>query len=298
MGDEAPDYRAKHPVMRALRVGMRVLGTVSPRVAGRVAFELYHTPRSFRPRPHEVEVLRDARRFSIPLGGAPLAAYEWGRGERTVVLMHGWEGRAGQLGAFVSPLVAGGFRVVAFDGPAHGSSPGRRADTEGFAAGLLETQKRCGPLYAAIAHSMGATSVMYAQGQGLRLERAVFLAPMALSTEPLRKFVAIAGIVPAVERDLRRRIELAYGKEVWRRFELPTLVGRPTASLLVLHDRNDRDVSFNEGEALAAAWPSAELVLTSGLGHRRILRDADVVRRAIDFVGRAATHAPRPSARA
>lgn len=278
--------------MRVLRVGMRVLGTLSPRAAGRVAYELYHTPRSFRPRPHEVAFLRDARSFSIPLGAASLAGYEWGAGERTVVLMHGWEGRAGQLGAFVAPLVSRGFRVVAFDGPAHGNSPGRRADTEGFAAGLLATERRFGRLYAAVAHSMGATSVMYAQQQGLRLERAVFLAPMALSTEPLRKFVTIVGILPAVERDLRRRIEREYGREVWSRFELANLVGRASSSLLVIHDRDDRDVSSKEGEALVAAWPGAELWLTSGLGHRRILRDPEVIRRATEFVDPRAARAP------
>jgi pimeloyl-ACP methyl ester carboxylesterase len=120
---------------------------------------------------------------------------------------------------------------------------------------------------------------------------------MALSTEPFRKFVAIAGILPPVERDLRRRIERAYGSDVWTRFTLENLVGRPTSSLLVIHDRDDRDVSIAEGEALVAAWPGAELWLTSGLGHRRILRDAEVIRRAIEFVDQRAARAARSPAR-
>ena len=35
---------------------------------------------------------------------------------------------------------------------------------------------------------------------------------------------------------------------------------------------------------VTAAWPNAQLVETEGLGHRRVLRDADVIARAVAFV--------------
>ena len=57
-----------------------------------------------------------------------------------------------------------------------------------------------------------------------------------------------------------------------------------TAPLLVFHDREDRDVEWTNGEAIAAAWPDAELVSTSGLGHRRIVHDPNVVARAVSFL--------------
>ena len=41
---------------------------------------------------------------------------------------------------------------------------------------------------------------------------------------------------------------------------------------------------WEDGNALARAWPNAELVSTSGLGHRRILDDPEVVKRAVAFV--------------
>jgi hypothetical protein len=56
----------------------------------------------------------------------------------------------------------------------------------------------------------------------------------------------------------------------------------------VIHDRDDREVGFASGEALARAWRGARLVRTRGLGHRGVLRDAEVVRDAVDFI--AATH--------
>jgi hypothetical protein len=53
---------------------------------------------------------------------------------------------------------------------------------------------------------------------------------------------------------------------------------------LILHDRDDASTSVTDGAAIAAAWPSAQLRVTSGLGHRRILRDPGVVTEVIDFV--------------
>jgi pimeloyl-ACP methyl ester carboxylesterase len=54
---------------------------------------------------------------------------------------------------------------------------------------------------------------------------------------------------------------------------------------LIIHDRDDADVPLKDGQAIAQA-ANAELVITEGLGHRRILRDKDVIRRTIDFIDR------------
>jgi pimeloyl-ACP methyl ester carboxylesterase len=58
------------------------------------------------------------------------------------------------------------------------------------------------------------------------------------------------------------------------------------APLLVMHDRDDPTVPWAEGAAIASAWRGAELVTTSGLGHRDIVRDPDVVARAVAFLRR------------
>jgi pimeloyl-ACP methyl ester carboxylesterase len=46
---------------------------------------------------------------------------------------------------------------------------------------------------------------------------------------------------------------------------------------LVVHDRDDNEVAHDEADRLVASWPQADLVSTTGLGHHRILREADVV---------------------
>ena len=53
---------------------------------------------------------------------------------------------------------------------------------------------------------------------------------------------------------------------------------------LLIHDDHDVDIAWQEGHAVAQAWKNATFIRTSGLGHRRILRDATVVEAAVGFI--------------
>jgi alpha-beta hydrolase superfamily lysophospholipase len=94
-----------------------------------------------------------------------------------VILAHGWAGRAAQLGALAEPLVAAGFRVVAFDAPAHGESPGREAHVPMLAECIVEIATQQGGLRAVIGHSAGAASAALATLMGLEPRGLVLIAP-------------------------------------------------------------------------------------------------------------------------
>jgi pimeloyl-ACP methyl ester carboxylesterase len=53
-------------------------------------------------------------------------------------------------------------------------------------------------------------------------------------------------------------------------------------------DRDDPDVPYAHGEEIAGAWPGAQLVVTTGLGHRALLRDPEVIRRTVTFLSNGA----------
>lgn len=87
--------------------------------------------------------------------------------------MHGWHGRGAQLGAFAAPLVAAGFRVVAFDAPAHGRTPGASTNLPEVSEALLKVAAAFAPLHGVIAHSFGVASTLTAMTQGLAPQRVV-----------------------------------------------------------------------------------------------------------------------------
>ncbi len=67
-------------------------------------------------------------------------------------------------------------------------------------------------------------------------------------------------------------------------FDIPARLGECEEDLpavLIIHDTEDKEVHHRDGTLLAAAWPHAEFMSTTGLGHRRILRDEAVISRSV-----------------
>ena len=56
------------------------------------------------------------------------------------------------------------------------------------------------------------------------------------------------------------------------------------APLLIVHDEDDVDVPWQDGERYAQAWPDSRLMTTRGLGHRRILREPEVLEAVATFL--------------
>jgi len=266
----------------AVRATFRTVGRWAPGTAARWAEELFFRPRKALPRPHEEEFLASGRRFSVDSSRGVLAAWSWGEGP-TVLLIHGWSSRAARFRAIAPPLVAAGFRVIAYDQPAHGASPGKRTSLVEVSGTLLEVAGQTGPLHAAVGHSLGGAAIAVALSRGLALKRAVLIAPFAAKPDFVDRFAELVDL-PAGARDrmrenIERRFRMRFGE-----LYIPALARTLTTPALVIHDRHDEDIPFGEGEAIARAWPGAELVETEGLGHHAIMRDADVAERVARFV--------------
>ena len=117
---------------------------------------------------------------NLCIKGRILKAYEWGSGEETALLVHGWESRGTALRSFVPGLLEKGYRVVAFDAPAHGNSAGKRTNLVEFAGSIKAIINRIGGVHGIIAHSFGGASTVFA------------LANLQQSREPLKRLVLVA----------------------------------------------------------------------------------------------------------
>jgi pimeloyl-ACP methyl ester carboxylesterase len=262
------------------RLGLGLLVRAAPALAAALAERLFFTP----PRPRAsrgLAVLARGERFHVDAAGRTIAAWRWGRGP-TVVLVHGWGGRAAQLTSFVAPLVDGGFSVVAFDAPGHGES-GRGLSSAPEFARALRAVLAGEAVHGLVAHSLGAAAAALALGDRLAGVRVVFLGPAADPPAWIPPFADALGLSPAVTDLLRQRSERRLGVP-WSALRLPDRARSMTAPLLVIHDRADREVPLRDGRAIAAAWPGARLVETTGLGHNGVLRDPAVIAEAVAHV--------------
>jgi len=275
-------FAAPRPVRAAFAVLERVAPGQGARWAERVWFTLPPVNRPTTP------AIAPGTPFAVEVNGHRVVGQTWGEGP-AVYLMHGWAGTSDQLTPFVAPLVARGYRVVAFDAPSHGrSAPGafgpRSSTIPEFADALTEVVAAHGPAHAVVAHSMGCTAAAIAVCDGLRIGRMVFLAPMASPASYAAQFAGVLGFGPRILRRLITRVERRVGAPM-RHFDVPEL-GRAIAmpKTLLVHDRDDASTPVSDSDAIAATWTDSRLHVTTGLGHRRILRDPEVVAEVVDFV--------------
>jgi pimeloyl-ACP methyl ester carboxylesterase len=259
----------------ALRAVFRTVGSVAPELAARWAETVFCTPPRHPPRDADEAFLATGRGFTVPSQGEELAAWEWGEG-RTVILAHGWGSRAGRLRVMGQALVEQGFRVVAYDAPAHGRSTGRRSSLVEFARALRAVADAVGPVYGLVGHSLGGAAGVLALRDGLTAERVVLIAAPADVTRFTTAFAHQLRLPPRVSEAMQRNLELRL-RARWSELHLPTIARGLRAMALVVHDRDDHDVPFGHAEAIVAAWPGARLLATTGLGHRAVLRDPGVV---------------------
>ena len=279
----------------ALRRTMQLLGRFAPGLGASLAQRLFFTPPRAPLREAERLILEGGRRFRIEADGRPLVGWRWGEGP-VALLVHGWGGHAGQMTELVAPLVRAGFEVVALDLPGHGESSGDRSSIVHFARAIEAAAHYLGGIDVLVAHSLGAAGATLALSRGLGLRRAVFLAPPARFDGIWARFRESFAVSPTVWQHMLRRSELWLGLG-FSGIAPAALAPRLSLPLLVLHDADDRELPFSEGEALAAAWPGAELRRLQGLGHLRLLKDAACVHEAVSFVAQRAAAPARPARR-
>lgn len=260
---------------------------LSARLAGRAAFPLFvGAPPRTPVRPAEQPVLDRAAAGRLTVDGRNLAVYRWGDGERKVLLLHGFEGRAANLVAFAAGLSERGLAAVAFDSFGHGESEGDRATIVDVAGAAHAVAAEFGPFHAVIAHSFGGLCAYHAVRTGLSVRRMATIGAVCDFGFLPEWFGARLGLRGGIVADLRRRSEAYFRPEtdIWERFSASHDAAGWTVPLLVVHDADDKEITVAQGRKIAAAYPRAEYLETRGLGHRRILRDAGVVGTVLDFV--------------
>ncbi|GAB2622311.1 hypothetical protein GCM10027168_62850 [Streptomyces capparidis] len=262
---------------------------VSGRLAGAGAFALFHMPLArSRVRSAEREQLVGAHIGRVDVGGVSAVTYRWGDGTRPVLLVHGWQSRASRLSAFVPELLGRGHSVIAFDAPAHGDAPGRSTTIHDYRAVIAALHDEYGTFDGLVAHSLGALGSFDAMRHGVQARKVVTLAGVCDFAHLVDEFCSALRLRPRVKAQLHRRIERKLFPDAPAGqvpFSVTHTVGQVRSPILVVHDEDDTRIEPAQGRRLAAAFGDrARLVTTSGLGHRRILGDPEVVRTVLEFL--------------
>ena len=269
--------------LRAMRFLFATLGRIFPGLMSRWAYALWFRTRRFPESAAGKRMVRIARSETVIVDGVPLVVHIWGEGP-TVLFLHGWSGRGSQVATFVEPLLAAGYRVVAADAPGHGESPGDKTNILEVAAAVQVFGEIFGPVHAAITHSYGGMVLAYAMRRGLSVGRVVMISAPAHVGYLIAGFAQTLAIPDSVIAAMQKRINQRFEGEIWERLSTVYSVKELTAPALIIHDQDDKSVGWEQGKIIADAWPGAQFMKTSGLGHGRILRDEQVVDATVEFI--------------
>ncbi len=271
--------RERSVIERLFRAGLRW----APRnVAFAVTRTLAAHPRRAPNSPAEAAAALVARRSRAGAGGR-LPVLTWGEGP-TVVLVHGWGGRATQMAPLALHLAAAGFRAVAFDVTGHGDSLARGTGWAAFVRDIAELAAAAAPLHALVGHSAGGLTMMAArQLRGVRARRYVCInAPH----HPYPPLVQIRRrIDPGADVIERYRGFLA-GQFLtdWASLEAGCAWEGAGSDLLLCYDRDDRYIDPGDAGRIHARCPGSTLALTRGFGHAGVLAADEVAATAARFL--------------
>jgi pimeloyl-ACP methyl ester carboxylesterase len=276
--------RTKLPLL-AMQARVVLGSALDPAATLRRAGALFATPfGSSRSRALSAPI-GDATCDSFEMEGHRIATYAWGDPVRQpyVLFAHGWSSHGTRFLPWVPALRAAGYAVVAFDQPAHGRSTGEQTTLPDFACTLFAVARRFGPAKAVVAHSLGGAAAAVALARGLRAERAVLIAPAADPEAAAFRFARLIRLPERLWRGLIASFEATVGV-TFDDLQAHRNVPRIACPALIVHDVEDREVPWSEGERYARYWADSRLLSTQGLGHNRIAGDAGVIDATLRFL--------------
>ncbi|QKW06571.1 alpha/beta hydrolase [Streptomyces sp. NA04227] len=275
------------------RLAHSALGAVAPGAGARWTTDVFSSTRTLGIRPDNVLPI-GAREFAVDNSPDAPNGYLWGeRSPRgTALLVHGWASDSSSMHSLVTPMRELGFRVAAFDAPAHGVRPGSQATMTQYTRAVGAVLDTLGDVRVIVAHSLGTIASIGAAAQrpGLALHCMAFIAPAA----------TLGGVLERWEGDglklNRAKVEGVYA-ELHRRNGVPVSHWDAVAlgpgldvPKLTLHDPDDDMVPYSDAEAIAAGLTHVRLERAHGVGHIGILMSREVRATVSDFV---AEHANR-----
>lgn len=268
--------------------GFAILGRILPKIAANLAFRIFTTPRQRAVHRRSDKVIDSAKTFDVPYGKIMLKCYEWGSGERSVLLVHGWESRGTALRGFVPGLVAAGYRVIAFDGPAHGDSGGQRTNLPDFAGAVKTVLQEIGRVHGIITHSFGGSTTSFALAEldnSIAVEKLVLIAVPASTRKVVADFAKLVSLPKAAYGAMKAMINQRLNGLHFQDTDLLRSLGKArVAEVLVVHDKFDPSVPFDSAEDIFEKYDHTSLLATQGHGHFLLMKQPEVIHRILNFV--------------
>jgi pimeloyl-ACP methyl ester carboxylesterase len=258
---------------------------MSKRKTAEKAFELFCTPFG-KSIPKKQPKNATAMQFLLDKKG--IKGYVWNEtGAKTLLILHGFGSAAYKFERYVNPAVKKGYRVLAFDAPAHGLSDGKTTHAVEYSQAIQQMVKEFGQIDTFIAHSFGGIAVCLALESIVHSHQTklILIAPATETTTAIDKAFEMLKLNNIEVRNEVDKIIFELGGQPTAWYSINRIVKKLQVQILWLHDEDDDITPISDAlKVKAHNHPHINFVITKGLGHRRIYHDAIVKKTIIDFI--------------
>lgn len=277
---------AQKLAIKYVRARVNILALVSKRKAAEKAFKIFCTP--FRKTSKQIPpFFEKAEKLHFEMDGMAIKGYRFNHPQETkVLIIHGFESASKNFEKYIPHLINKGYEVLAFDAPAHGRSDGKEINLPLYLKTLQQIDQRYGPINRFISHSFGGITLSHLletlpQNENMK---AVFIAPATETATSIDLFFTFLKFSPEIRKEFENVI-LEKGGQPLSYYSIRRAIKNIHGPVLWIHDEDDDITPIKDAIVVKNDNPpNVEFHFTKGLGHRKIYRDTEVVRKVVEFL--------------
>ena len=272
-------------IPKPILITAKFLEAISPKLAMLFAAKLFVRPIKHKIPKRELHMVQKSTqtKLFVPQINKNIIVYHYGDYEKKILLVHGWSGRGTQMVKIADKMLELGYATISFDAPAHGKSEGKTTLMPEFIDSILEIEKQFGPFEFAIGHSLGGMSILNAIKQNLNVKKAVIIGSGDIIQDIIDDFIQKLQLKPKIGLLLKNYFEEKF-KEPMENYAASFSAKSVTIPVLIIHDSNDDDVAIKAAHNIHKHLKNTTLMITEGLGHRKILGDTKVIETIKEFI--------------
>ena len=264
---------------------VRIASNLFPNQITAFAYNQLTNPQIRKLRTNELATLEKADKSKYKFKDFDIQLYTWKGGEKNVMLIHGWEGQAGNFSDLIEKLLESRFTVYSFDAPSHGFSSRGKTSLFEFTELVGILIKKFG-VKLLVSHSFGGVATTYAlfENQDIEIKKYVLITTPDKFTERIDEVSESIGITDKVKNRLITRLENETNSDV-ENFNVSEFVKSINVKKsLIIHDVNDKVIPISRSKNVHQNWTKSEFMEIEGTGHFRILRTEKVINKVIDYL--------------
>ncbi len=268
---------------KSIGLFLNILVYFYPKKTQLKVFQLFSSPRKGKLKLNELpKFLKNQVSQTISFQNQTIQTYTWKGDTETLLLIHGWESNSTRWKKALPHLLKTGKTIVSIDAPAHGLTTGNEFTMLLYADYIQRVIEKINPNYV-IAHSIGGAAINYNQFKNphANLKRMVLLgAPSDIKTI-FENYFNLLSLNFKNRKLFKNYIENRFNIDI-ETFKGSDFAKHIETKTLIIHDKNDQIVLFEEGKKFENNFKNGTFIATENLGHS--LHNDELYQKIVQFL--------------